>query len=145
LRWPVENLTASEHRGPNTSALVYLGHDHGSEMSQDRQADTLLPIAAILVAVFVLEADFHPSPRPILVVITPAVAISVGAIRAAISSVSVAVYVVIVAAHLPIATYLTVVPVHTASHPVHHSPHVVLAPQLTIVGLLVATGLLILL
>jgi hypothetical protein len=31
-------------------------------------------IAAILVAVFVLDADFHPTPRPILVVIAPAVA-----------------------------------------------------------------------
>jgi hypothetical protein len=34
LRWPVENLSASEHRRRNTSALVYLGHDHRSKMGQ---------------------------------------------------------------------------------------------------------------
>jgi len=31
----------------------------------------LISVSAIFVAVFVLEADFHPTPRPILVVITP--------------------------------------------------------------------------
>ena len=60
------------------------------------------PIAAILVAVFVLEANFHPSqPRPILVVRIPAVAISVRA--------------VILGPRSPIAPYRAVVPVHIAS------------------------------
>jgi hypothetical protein len=50
---------------------------------------------AILIAVFVLDADLHATPRPILVVVTSAVAISVGT--------------VIVGARSPIPTYRTVV------------------------------------
>src|SRR3979490_1684266 len=68
---------------------------------------------AILIAVFVLDTDFHSTPRPILVVVTSAVAISVGT--------------VIVGARSPISTYRTVVRVGIAFHPVPHSPHVVLA------------------
>jgi hypothetical protein len=63
---------------------------------------------AILIAVFVLDADFHSTPRPILDVVTSAVAISVGT--------------VIVGARSPIPTYRTVVRVGIALHPVPHSP-----------------------
>jgi hypothetical protein len=71
------------------------------------------PIAAILIAVFVLEADFHSTLRPILVVRTSAVAISVRA--------------VIVGRHSPISTYRAAVPVHIAAHLFSHPPHIVLA------------------
>jgi hypothetical protein len=72
-----------------------------------------LPIATILVAVFVLQADFHSMPSPILIVITPA-AISIRS--------------VIIWSHAPTATYRPAIRVHHLSfHPVHHSPHVVVA------------------
>src|ERR1700676_670685 len=72
-----------------------------------------LSIVAILVAVFVLDADFDSTPRPILVVVTPAVAISLRAV---------------IGARPPISTYRTVVLVRIVSpHPVPHSTHVVLA------------------
>jgi hypothetical protein len=70
-----------------------------------------LPIATILVAVFVLQTDFHSMPSPILIVITPA-AISIRS--------------VIIWSHAPTATYRAL-PIHIAFHPVHHSPHVVMA------------------
>jgi len=76
-------------------------------------ARPFLSIVAILIAVFVLDADFHSTPRPILVVVTSAIAISVGTL--------------IVGAHSPIPTYRTVVRVGIAFHPVPHSPYVVLA------------------
>jgi hypothetical protein len=40
----------------------------------------LIPVATILVTVCVLDTDFHSTARPILVVIAPTVAISVGAV-----------------------------------------------------------------
>ena len=40
----------------------------------------LVSVAAEFVTVFVFNADFHPTPRPILIVPTSAVAISVGAV-----------------------------------------------------------------
>jgi hypothetical protein len=63
-----------------------------------------LSIVAILIAVFVLDADFHSTSRPILVVVTSAVAITVG--------------MVIVGARSPISTYRTVVRVGIAFHPI---------------------------
>jgi hypothetical protein len=63
-----------------------------------------LSIVAILIAVFVLDADFHSTSRPILVVVTSAVAITVGT--------------VIVGARSPISTYRTVVRVGIAFHPI---------------------------
>jgi hypothetical protein len=63
-----------------------------------------LSIVAILIAVFVLDADFHSTSRPILVVVTSAVAITVGT--------------VIVGARSPIPTYRTVVRVGIAFHPI---------------------------
>ena len=69
-----------------------------------RRARPFLSIVAILIAVFVLDADFHSTPRPILVVVTSAVAISVGT--------------VIVGARSPISTYRTVVRVGIAFHPI---------------------------
>src|SRR6266852_3011699 len=49
-----------------------------------RSPFSLVPVAAEFVTVFVFDADFHPTPRPILIVVTSAVAI---AVRTAISSV----------------------------------------------------------
>jgi hypothetical protein len=44
LRWPVENLTASERRQRNTSALVSLGHDHRNEMVHKHILRNVRPI-----------------------------------------------------------------------------------------------------
>jgi hypothetical protein len=81
---------------------------HLIKLTETRRARPFLSIMAILIAVFVLDADFHSTPRPILVVVTSAVAISVGT--------------VIVGARSPIPTYRTVVRVGIAFHPVPHSP-----------------------
>ena len=67
---------------------------------------------AVLVAVFVLEADFYPAPRPILVVRASAVAVPVGSV---------------IGAGSPVATYRAVVRIHVGSHVVPHLPHIVLA------------------
>ncbi|HKH02744.1 MAG TPA: hypothetical protein VKB08_18770 [Bradyrhizobium sp.] len=56
-----------------------------------------ISVPAILIAICVLDADFYASSRLIPVVITPAVAISVGA--------------VLVGIHPPIATYCLAVPI----------------------------------
>src|SRR5438067_6462001 len=70
------------------------------------QGDNFITGSGNTVAVFVLEANFHPSqPRLILIVRTPPVAISVRAV---------------IGARSPIATYGTVLAVL-----VHHSPHTV--------------------
>jgi hypothetical protein len=81
---------------------------HLIKLTETRRARPFLSIVAILIAVFVLDADFHSTPRPILVVVASAVAISVGT--------------VIVGARSPIPTYRTVVRVGIAFHPVPHSP-----------------------
>jgi hypothetical protein len=75
---------------------------------------------AILIAVFVLDADFHSTPRRIFVVITPAVAIAV-----------------IIGTHAPTVTYCTMVLVHIAVH-IPHSSHVGLAraPHFVAIALL---------
>jgi hypothetical protein len=79
----------------------------------DSRSAAVLSIPAILVAVFVFDADLHSMSRPVFVVIAPAVAISVGA--------------VIIGAHSRTATDRMMILVHVAPHPVPHSPHVVLA------------------
>jgi hypothetical protein len=86
---------------------------HLIKLTETRRARPFLSIVAILIAVFVLDADFHSTPRPILVVVIPTVAISVRT--------------VIVGARSPISTYRTVVRVGIAFPLVPHSPHVVLA------------------
>jgi hypothetical protein len=80
----------------------------------DNRSAAVLPIPAILVAVFVFDADLHSVSRPVFVVITPAVALSVG--------------VVIIGVHSPIATDRMMILLRiVAPHPLVHSPHVVLA------------------
>src|SRR5450759_5421351 len=105
--------TPSGARRGSAEGKIALGLQSQTSVRQAARAITFLPIAAILVAVFVLEADFHSTPRPILIVRTPAVAISVRA--------------VIVGARSPIPTCRTVVRVHIAFHLIPHSAHVVLA------------------
>jgi hypothetical protein len=59
---------------------------------------------AILVAVFVLDANFYSTLGPILIVITPAVAFPVRAVA------------VVIWMHSPTSPYCTMVPVHIAVH-----------------------------
>jgi len=84
-------LSAHFHHTSNASLVVIVWN-------------TLLPIAAILVAIFVLETDFHSTPKPVLVGITP--------VRA-----------FIIRAHAPTMAYSAMVRIHIASHAVHHSAH----------------------
>jgi hypothetical protein len=91
---------------------------------------------AILVAIFVLDADLHPTTgrpilivtvRPILIVITPAAAFSAVAI--------------IIGPHSPTATYRPVVPVHLAPHPVPHPLIVVLTHAVALLSSPIPTDL----
>jgi hypothetical protein len=61
----------------------------------------LLLIAAILIAIFILEADLHPTERPIFMVVIPAVSLRP----------------IIVGTRSPVSTYRAVVSVHIASFP----------------------------
>ena len=77
------------------------------------------PIAAILVAIFVLKANFHTSqPGSILFVITPAVTISIRAVNLGPHS------------------HITVVSVHITSH----LPHTIVAVAVTRTGSRIAAN-----
>jgi hypothetical protein len=56
------------------------GHTRRWSWNPQAYSSRLIPVAAILVAVCVLDADFHSTASPILVVITSAVATSLGAV-----------------------------------------------------------------
>ena len=80
--------------------------------------ESLVPVPAILIAVFVLKADLHAAASPIPVIVTPVVAISVRA--------------VIVGPYSPIAAYRAAIPIHVASHLAARPIGVVLAHAIVI-------------
>jgi hypothetical protein len=80
---------------------------------QHTATKSLVPVPAILIAVFVLKADLHAAASPIAVIVTPVVAISVG--------------VVIVGSYSPVAAYSAAIPVHAAI-PIHIASHLAARP-----------------
>jgi hypothetical protein len=88
---------------------------------------------AILIAIFVLDADLHPTVRPIVIVTVRPIFI---VMAAAISAVA-----VIVRPHSPIATYRPVISVHLAPHLVPHPAFVILANAITLLGPPISTDL----
>ena len=103
-----------------------------------------ISVAAILVTVFILDANSHATPQPIFIVVTPVASIPVGAIPSL--SVTTAIHIAIaihftVAMHSPVATHLPVVATH-AVITAHVTPTVIViwmhppvAPHFAVVGL----------
>ena len=115
-------------------------------MCWQRRSAALLVTA--IVAVFVLDADYHATAGPIFVVVTPVVVLSDRAVPfsivpIALVSVSSAIFVVsaiiiAVATLSPFGTHFTIVATHTVAVAATHPP---IAPHLTIIGpRLVAIG-----
>jgi hypothetical protein len=105
-------------------------------------------VAAVFVAIFVLDADFHPTAGPIFVVVTPVVSISVRAVPASIvpiapvtvsSAIFVAITIIItVAVPSPVGTHFAIFATHTVAVAATHPP---VATNLTVIGpRLVAIG-----
>jgi len=104
-------------------------------------------VAAIFIAVFVLDADFHTMSGSVFIGVTPIVPISVRTVPVPPLSGSSAIHVAIaahltVAMHSPVGTHFAVIAAHTVAVAAAHHP---VAAHLTVVDLrLVAAGSLIL-
>lgn len=54
--------------------------------SGESPSSVLLPVTAILVAIVVLEADFHAAPGSVAIGVTPSILIPLGAVPVPISA-----------------------------------------------------------
>jgi hypothetical protein len=108
-------------------------------------------VAAIFVAVFVLDAHFHAMAGSVFFVITPVVSVPVRAVPAPVVaiasfSVSSAIFVAIpirltIAIHSPVRTHFAVVATHTVAIAATHppiAPHpTIICPRLVAIGSLI--------
>jgi hypothetical protein len=113
------------------------------------RSTALLLVAAIFVAVFVFDADFHATAGPIFVVVTPVASVSVRAVPASIisftavsvsSAIRVAIPIrIMVAMHSSVWTHFAVFATQTvavaATHPTHLT---IVTPRLVAIGSLIS-------
>src|SRR5450759_3915678 len=102
-------------------------------------------VAAIFIAVFVLDADFHTMSGSVFIGVTPIVPISVRTVPVPPLSGSSAIHVAIaahltVAMHSPVGTHFAVIAAHTVAVAAAHHPVAAGSLILPLLGVLVRLG-----
>src|SRR3981189_2606363 len=96
-------------------------------------------VAAIFVAVFVLDADLHAASRPVFIEVTATVVIAVRIVAVAIPARRVSSTIpVAVALHSRVGAHLAAIAAHTLAVAAAHAPHLtVVGPRLVAAGPLI--------